>query len=68
MIEDLELTYKDYSGTFEYSEEDKIYHGKLLDVNGLVTFEGSNEKELIRAFKDSVNEYIKFIINKNFKY
>ncbi len=52
------MKYKDYFGTVEYSDEDECFHGKVLGINGLVTFEGQSVQELKQSFQDMVDEYI----------
>lgn len=50
--------HKDYIGTVEYSTEDNVFYGKILDINDLLTFEGSSVAELEDAFKETVNDYL----------
>ncbi len=38
------LEYKGYKASIEYSIEDKVYYGKLLDMSDLVTFESPSRK------------------------
>lgn len=44
-------------GSCEYHENDRIYHGKILNINGLVTYESTSEKDLFLEFKKAVEEY-----------
>ena len=53
------MKYKDYYGTIEYSDEDQCFHGKVLGINGLVTFEGESVQELRASFQEMVDEYLK---------
>ena len=46
------IEYKGYLGTVEYDAEAKIFHGDVI------TFQGTTVKEIEKAFKDSVNDYI----------
>ena len=50
--------YGEFLGTVLYSAEDEIFYGKILGIDDMVTFEGSSVRELKKAFKDSVNDYI----------
>lgn len=50
--------YGEFLGTVQYSAEDEVFYGKILGVDDLVTFEGSSVRELKKAFKDAVNEYV----------
>lgn len=54
-----ELKYKNYTGCVDYSEEDKVYYGKILNISDLVTFEGETLDKLKEGFEYMVDEYIK---------
>lgn len=47
----------EYKGTLEFSNDDKIYFGKVLDMPGLIMYSGDTEAECIRAFADAIHEY-----------
>jgi len=52
------MEYKGYSSKIEYSDIDEVFHGKLIGINGLVSFEGTTVKELKREFKEAVDRHI----------
>ena len=52
------LKYKDFIGSVEYSEPDKILFGKVLGIRGLISYEGENVEELEKDFKDGINHYL----------
>jgi len=52
------LAYKGYHGSAEYSAQDKCFHGKVLGIRSLVTYEADNVDGLERAFAESVDEYL----------
>jgi len=52
------LEYNGYYGSVHFSSEDEVFHGKLLGIDDLVTFEGSSVRELKRSFKEAVNDYL----------
>ncbi len=54
------LKYKGFIGSVEYSDEDKIFYGKILGIKGLVNYEGKSVDELNNNFRDAVNDYIIF--------
>lgn len=54
-----ELTYKKYKGSIEFSKEDKIYFGKVLNLNDLVSYEGKDITELEKDFEFAIEDYIK---------
>lgn len=53
------MNYKDYYGSIEYSAEDEVFFGKIEFINDLVTFEATRVDELKKAFKESVEHYIR---------
>jgi predicted HicB family RNase H-like nuclease len=52
------LEYKDFIGSVSYADEDECFYGKIEGINDLVTFEGASVKELKKAFKDAVEDYL----------
>ncbi len=52
------MQYKNYMGSIEYSEADRVYYGKVLGVRALISFEGKNTDELLDDFHRAVDEYI----------
>lgn len=52
------LTYKGFIGSVHFSADDKVFHGRIVDIKDLVTFEGDNVSELIKAFYDAVDDYL----------
>lgn len=53
------LEYKGFIGSVHFSAEDKIFHGKIEGINGLITFEGATVDELEEGFEYMVDEHIK---------
>ena len=56
--EPIELEYKGYKGSVSYSQEDKIYYGKVLDINDSVSFEGKSMKKLEKDFHCAIDDYL----------
>lgn len=52
------MKYKGYIGHVEYDNEAKIFHGEVIGLKDIITFQGSSVKELEEAFKDSVEDYL----------
>ena len=50
--------YKGFYGSVEYSLEDKCFHGKIMGIRDLVTFEGDNIQEFEKAFHEMTDDYI----------
>ena len=54
------LHYKDYVGSVEFSEEDAVFHGKVIGIKPLLSFEGDNVTALVEDFHNAVDEYLEF--------
>jgi len=54
------MKYKGYTGHVEYDDDAKIFHGEVLGIKDVVTFQGTTVDEIEQAFKDSVNDYLSF--------
>jgi predicted HicB family RNase H-like nuclease len=54
------MKYKDYVGHVIYDGEAKIFHGEVMGLRDVITFQGSTVKELEKAFKDSIDDYLAF--------
>jgi predicted HicB family RNase H-like nuclease len=52
------LKYKNFIGSVEYSEPDKILYGKVLGIDGLISYEGQNVDELEQDFIDGIEHYL----------
>ena len=61
------MKYKGYIGTVGYSEEDKVFFGKIEGIKGLINFEGSSVDELERDFHEAVDSYIELCEAKGIK-
>ena len=54
------LHYKNYVGNVEFSEEDSVFHGKVIGIKALISFEGDSVSAIIDDFHKAVDEYLKF--------
>ena len=54
------LHYKDYVGSVEFSEADSVFHGKVVGIKSLISFEGDSVNALIEDFHNAVDEYFEF--------
>lgn len=59
------LESRGYKGTVNYSVNNQCWHGKIVGVSDLVTYEADSYEELVEEFKDAVLEYMDYIDNKN---
>ncbi|MDQ2745736.1 MAG: type II toxin-antitoxin system HicB family antitoxin [Acidobacteriota bacterium] len=54
------MNYKDFEATVEFDEDAEIFHGEVVNVRDIITFQGSSVEELKQAFEDSVEDYLEF--------
>ncbi len=54
------MEYKGYIGQVEFDDEANIFHGEVINLRDVVTFQGATVNELRKAFRDSVDDYIEF--------
>jgi predicted HicB family RNase H-like nuclease len=54
------MIYKGYTAHIEFYEEAGLFHGEVIDTKDVITFQGTSVKELKKAFKDSVEDYLEF--------
>lgn len=52
------LEYKGYFGSFELSNEDNLFFGKIEHIRSLVTYEGASAQELKASFQEAVDDYL----------
>ena len=56
------LHYRNYVGSVELSEEDGVFHGKVIGIKALISFEGDSVNAIISDFHKAVNEYLSFCV------
>jgi len=61
------LRYKDYIGSVEFSEEDALFHGKVIGVKSLISFEGDSVRAITEDFHTAVDEYLDFCAENGIK-
>lgn len=54
------MEYQGYIGKVEFDSEAGVFHGEVINIRDVVTFEGSSVDELTRAFQGSVDDYLEF--------
>lgn len=54
------MEYKGYIGQVEFDDEANIFHGEVINLRDVVTFQGATVRELREAFQDSVDDYLTF--------
>lgn len=59
------LEYKGYTGHVQFDGEAGLFHGEVLDMRDVITFQGTSVEELDQAFRDSVDDYLEFCRERN---
>ena len=54
------LEYKGYVGMVEYDDEVGIFHGEVINLRDVITFQGTCVEELRESLIDSVEDYLDF--------
>ena len=54
------INYKGYTGTVRFDDEADIFHGEVLGLRDIVTFQGTTVEELKTAFWESIDDYLEF--------
>jgi predicted HicB family RNase H-like nuclease len=54
------IHYKGYIGSVEFSEEDAVFHGKVIGLKALISFEGDTVKNITKDFHNAVDEYLEY--------
>lgn len=54
------MHYKGYRGHAVYDAEAKLFHGEVLGLKDVITFQGKTVNELEQAFKDSIDDYLEW--------
>ena len=52
------MIYKGYLGEVTYDDEAEIFHGEVIGLKDVITFQGKTVRELKKAFHDSINDYL----------
>src|SRR5690606_1567358 len=52
------MEYKGYYGSYQLSEEDSIFYGKVEFIRPLISYEGESAKKIVKAFHEAVDEYL----------
>ncbi len=52
------MTYKGYTGSAHYDDDDRIFYGKLEFIRDLVSYEGADVDSLRSAFEEAVDDYL----------
>ena len=54
------MEYKGYFAKVEFDDYSNLFHGEVINLIDVITFEGVAVEELRQAFHDSVDDYLEF--------
>src|SRR5919108_4056042 len=54
------MVYKGYLARIAFDEQANLFHGEVINIRDVVTFQGQSVDELRQAFADSVEDYLAF--------
>ncbi len=55
------MKYKGYEAIVSFDDEAGIFHGEVINIRDVITFQGQSVDELRTAFRESVEDY--FAVN-----
>src|SRR5215208_5380753 len=61
------MQYKGYAAKVEFDDEANLFHGQVINIRDVITFQGQSVEELRRAFTESVDDYLAFCAERNEK-
>ncbi|EAZ88120.1 type II toxin-antitoxin system HicB family antitoxin [Crocosphaera chwakensis] len=54
------MKYKGYEAMVSVDDEQGIFHGEVINIRDVITFQGQSFSELKQAFIESVEDYLEF--------
>lgn len=54
------LNYKGYNGWVVYDDEARIFHGEVVGLKTVITFQGTTVDEIEHEFKESIDVYLEW--------
>jgi len=59
------MEYQGYLAKVEFDEDAEVFHGEVINLRDVITFEGKSVSELRRAMRESVTDYLAFCHERN---
>ncbi|MFT5836587.1 MAG: putative HicB family RNase H-like nuclease [Candidatus Azotimanducaceae bacterium] len=54
------MEYKGYIGAVQFDEEAEIFHGEVINLRDVITFQADSVEGLKKEFHDSIEDYLDF--------
>jgi len=58
------MEYRNYLSQVVFDDEQNIFHGEVINIRDVITFQGQSVAELRQAFTDSVEDYLEFCVER----
>ncbi len=52
------MQYKGYEAVIEYDESDRLFFGRVINIEDIIVFDGLSVDELEQAFKTTIEQYL----------
>ncbi len=52
------IKYKKYVGKVSYDSDLKVFHGDVIGIKHVITFEGTTPEEIEHNFKEAIEDYL----------
>ncbi len=59
------MQYKGYVARIDFDEEANVFHGEVVNIRDVITFQGKSVEEIRNAFHDSIDDYLEFCAQRN---
>jgi predicted HicB family RNase H-like nuclease len=59
------MEYKGYMARVEFDESANVFHGQVINLRDIITFQGESVTELQKAFQESVDDYLAFCASRH---
>jgi predicted HicB family RNase H-like nuclease len=54
------MRYKGYEGNFEFGDRARIFHGEVVGIRDVITFQARDQGDMEVQFRESVDVYLDF--------
>ena len=54
------IEYKGYLAKIDVDEDARLFHGEVVNLRDVITFEADCMDDLLQAFHDSIDDYLEF--------
>lgn len=54
------MHYDGYEATTEFDEHANVFHGEVINLRDVITFQASSASDLRQAFTESLEDYLAF--------